>query len=375
MSRVIKTFLYILMILSFVWTTNIQAVDKIYGGFVVKPSGYVLTVIFVFVGAGASGTVVSVPGGISCSATCSHEFPSGEVVTLTATPGGTSTFTGWSGSGCAGVGTCVVTMDANKEVTATFTAGFTPPKGDYLIAWYKCSEGSGNTVTNYATDGSLGGGLLPSMSVYNSSGDFWTFDSGFCATPSGTALAIKEYAYATYTARNLGDPTAITWGVFFKKKVSPSWNRNTNYVTNIGTTGGASKDFGTSTFYPNAGNKDTNWYATMDWGVSSSNTTYGNHSTGNWYFAFLGDDEYLYVVKPDGTKIKGDAALPGGALSCTFVLGGVSIGTGAADGDYGCECSWADFIVYNSTQLTDAQWGSWYDELRSRYGMSARSGW
>ena len=30
-------------------------------------------------------------------------------------------FTGWSGSGCAGTGQCVVTMDATRSVTATFT--------------------------------------------------------------------------------------------------------------------------------------------------------------------------------------------------------------------------------------------------------------
>jgi hypothetical protein len=44
------------------------------------------------------------------------------VVTLTATPNGTSTFTGWNGGGCSGTGTCVVTMNSATAVTATFGA-------------------------------------------------------------------------------------------------------------------------------------------------------------------------------------------------------------------------------------------------------------
>ena len=70
-------------------------------------------------GAGA-GTVVSDPGGISCGETCSTTYDFGEVVTLTAVPETGSSFSGWSGGGCTGTGTCVVTMDAARSVTATF---------------------------------------------------------------------------------------------------------------------------------------------------------------------------------------------------------------------------------------------------------------
>jgi hypothetical protein len=66
------------------------------------------------------GVVSSNPSGISCGATCSHAFDDGAVVTLSATPNPTSTFTGWSGD-CAGTGACVVTMDAARNVTASFT--------------------------------------------------------------------------------------------------------------------------------------------------------------------------------------------------------------------------------------------------------------
>ncbi len=66
-----------------------------------------------------SGTVTSSPSGINCGSTCTATVTSGATVTLTATPVSGSTFTGWSGA-CSGTGSCVVTMDANKTVTATF---------------------------------------------------------------------------------------------------------------------------------------------------------------------------------------------------------------------------------------------------------------
>src|SRR5207247_1900946 len=71
-------------------------------------------------GGTGSGTVTSNPAGISCGATCSAPYNSGTVVTLTAAPAGGSTFAGWSGGGCSGTGSCVVTMNAATTVAATF---------------------------------------------------------------------------------------------------------------------------------------------------------------------------------------------------------------------------------------------------------------
>ncbi|MDD2919821.1 M6 family metalloprotease domain-containing protein [Rhodoferax sp.] len=71
-------------------------------------------------GTGA-GTIISSPAGIDCGATCSAYYTDAPTVTLTATPSAYSTFTGWSGSGCSGTGTCVVSMSAARSVTATFS--------------------------------------------------------------------------------------------------------------------------------------------------------------------------------------------------------------------------------------------------------------
>ena len=67
------------------------------------------------------GTVTSVPAGIRCGATCAGNFTQGTKVTLTAVPQAKFAFTGWSGA-CSGAGTCTVTMDGAKSVTATFGA-------------------------------------------------------------------------------------------------------------------------------------------------------------------------------------------------------------------------------------------------------------
>jgi len=82
-----------------------------------------------------SGTVTSSPAGIDCGSTCSAGFEEGTKVTLTAAPASGSTFTGWSGGGCSGSGSCVVTVGADTTVTATFTtSGPPPPEGKITVA-------------------------------------------------------------------------------------------------------------------------------------------------------------------------------------------------------------------------------------------------
>jgi len=71
-----------------------------------------------------SGTVTSSPAGINCPGTCTANYNSGTVVTLTTVAGSGSTFAGWSGA-CSGTGTCSVTMSAAEAVTATFNTGST----------------------------------------------------------------------------------------------------------------------------------------------------------------------------------------------------------------------------------------------------------
>jgi hypothetical protein len=68
-----------------------------------------------------SGTVTSTPAGIACGSACSASFPAGTGVSLAATAGAGSQFTGWGGA-CSGTGACSVTLDAARSVTANFAA-------------------------------------------------------------------------------------------------------------------------------------------------------------------------------------------------------------------------------------------------------------
>jgi len=112
----------------------------------ITPQQYTLTVTKAGTG---TGTVTSSPTGINCGSDCSETYNAGTSVTLTASSATSSTFTGWSG-GCSGTGTCSITMDAAKTVTATFTLK------TYTIT---ASAGTGGTISpsgsvsvNYGTN-------------------------------------------------------------------------------------------------------------------------------------------------------------------------------------------------------------------------------
>ena len=66
-----------------------------------------------------NGTVTGT--NISCGTTCSYLYVLGTNVSLLAAPATGYIFAGWSGA-CTGTGVCLLTMDAAKTVTATFTS-------------------------------------------------------------------------------------------------------------------------------------------------------------------------------------------------------------------------------------------------------------
>src|SRR5437773_4550571 len=68
-----------------------------------------------------TGTVTSTPAGIDCGTTCTHTFPAGTQVTLSATPAAGFSFGGWSGA-CTGTGVCTLPTSGDQSVTASFTA-------------------------------------------------------------------------------------------------------------------------------------------------------------------------------------------------------------------------------------------------------------
>jgi hypothetical protein len=83
------------------------------------------------------GTVTSSPAGINCGSNCREAYSVGTVVTLAVTSQTGSTFTGWSGDGCAGNGQCILTINTTTNVTANFSSQssvtVTSPNGGEVI--------------------------------------------------------------------------------------------------------------------------------------------------------------------------------------------------------------------------------------------------
>jgi hypothetical protein len=75
---------------------------------------------------GGTGSILSVPGGISCGSACQSNFASGTSVTLSVQLGPDEVFTGWTnGSGsasiCSGTTSCTFTITQDSSVQAVLT--------------------------------------------------------------------------------------------------------------------------------------------------------------------------------------------------------------------------------------------------------------
>ncbi len=151
-----------------------------------------------------SGSVTSSPPGIDCGLTCSKSFSEGTVVTLTAVPDAGSTFTGWSGGGCSGVGSCEVTMSAAESVTATF--GVVPNE---TLAVSKSGTGSGSVTSSPAgidcgltCSASFSEGTVVTLTATPAAGSTFAGWSGGGCSGTGTCqvtMSAAESVTATFT--------------------------------------------------------------------------------------------------------------------------------------------------------------------------------
>ncbi len=135
-----------------------------------------------------SGTVTSLPAGIDCGLTCSAPYSAGSSVTLTASPDAGSLFSGWSGD-CSGSGDCILTMDGDHSVTATFSLPILP-SADLNVSQTDAPDPvtGGNalnytvSVTNLGPDSATNvvvTDILPASVTFNSAeGAACTFASG-----------------------------------------------------------------------------------------------------------------------------------------------------------------------------------------------------
>ena len=93
-------------------------------------------------------------------------------MTLAATADGSSTFAGWSGA-CTGTSTCTVTMDAAKNVTATFT------RRTYILTVTRTGSG---TITSTP------------LGIYCGAACSATYDAGATVTLTATPDADATFA-------------------------------------------------------------------------------------------------------------------------------------------------------------------------------------
>ena len=117
-------------------------------------------------------------------------YPAGTVVAVTATPAAGYTFTSWSGA-CTGAGTCSVTMDADKTVTANFT------QITYNLTTAVSPTGGG-TIDPAAGPHIYASGAVVNVTATPATGYTFTSWSGAC-TGAG-ACAVTMDADKTVTA-------------------------------------------------------------------------------------------------------------------------------------------------------------------------------
>jgi len=311
-----------------------------------------------------TGIVTSdlVPG-INCGSDCYVFFVDGITVVLTATPDAGMSFSAWSGDG-TGLVTRSVLMNGNKVVNAEFSS---VPLNDYLIGWYKNDDGSGLFVKNYATNGVLGGGLLPDLDVIGDLDIFWNTEPGFGYSPYPSPYV---YAKKDFSSRSFGNKYGI--GIFAKKIE----NNDTCPTLSLNTLDG-SKIFMDISGSETIG-EDSVFQELTDSRIEESKL---NH----WYFFFMDDTNFFKVVKEDGTLLIAPTSLDNKNLFSIISIGlgmtftndeGILVPAEGLGGAIG------DAIIYNNKDIPISTsgygynpWTWWYDLLKSRYGMAARSGW
>jgi len=148
---------------------------------------------------GTGAGIITVTPGTSCSDACTQYYDSDTLVTLAAVAGENSIFSGWSGA-CSGSGLCVVMMDDDKSVTATFT--------NNIVLFRKLEAGTSHTVAlkNDGTVWSWGGNSQGQV------GDGSTVNRSYPVKASGLTGVISVAAGSSHSLALKGDGTVWMWG-------------------------------------------------------------------------------------------------------------------------------------------------------------------
>jgi hypothetical protein len=291
------------------------------------------------------GTITDSSNVIDCGTTCTGSYArttSDPVVTLTATADAASTFSGWSGAGCSGVGTCAVTL---SSPTTTVSAAFTP-----LWTIVKTSSAVGAYVPQLAT--ALGNFVyFGSTTLFEScnvtSGVFAAQPALAQFSEEGPMMAGTTMLYAFYNGGlSSWTPGATTW---------TSLHVDTDSIPNgtmgvIETTVYAFGGTGPSKYA--AIQQGTTWSASVTpLPVGISNGCTGVDTTAGKFYLFGGNtpanpNMYAYTITPNSWATVTTAT--GGPLTCSSMA----------------TTTWNGNLVYADSQgvhvfnLTSLTWGT-----------------
>jgi len=148
--------------------------------------------------------------GTGCAETDGEEAP-GNTVVFTAIPDSGSVFSGWSGGGCSGNGTCTVTVNSNTTITATFTA-----KETLTVAI--AGSGSGSVVGSGGTVNINCPGTCSETELYGttgvtlaaSPGQYSTFGGWSGGGCSGTGTCIPSFTSNSTVTATFNPPSVWT---------------------------------------------------------------------------------------------------------------------------------------------------------------------
>jgi len=137
-------------------------------------------------------TILTDGGGVVGSSPTLLDYPSGQSVTLTASPNPPNQFYGWTGDLGTNINPAVVVMNTNKTIWARFTC-FPPPQG--LIAWWKGESDASDIIGG--NNGTFYSGTTPvSATVTNSGkvGGAFTFDGTvYVQVPDAPSLRPAQF--------------------------------------------------------------------------------------------------------------------------------------------------------------------------------------
>ena len=279
-----------------------------------------------------SGTVTSAPAGLSETVGQAF-FNAGTPVTLTAVAAAGSSFGGWSGAASGSGATAALTLDAAKQVVATFStlpshsiSGSAGVAGALLTY----TDGTPKTVT---ADGS---GVYSLSVSYNWSGTVTPSKSGYTFSPVSKAYTnvLTDQAAQSYTA------TAITYNISGNAGVGGATLSYTDGSAKTATADGTGA-YSFSVSY--------SWSGT----VTPSKTGYSFSPVSKAYTNILADQTAQnYSATAITYTISGNAGVAGATLSYTDGSGKTATADGAGAYSFPVSHSWSGTVTPSKAGYT-----------------------